>query len=61
MKTLLAPDEARDLAIRLTNALVLAGFVPDCTDTDDEYEFAVQDTLRSEIQRVFNLPDEDTN
>jgi hypothetical protein len=38
-------DELRDIAIEITNELITLGFVPDCTDTDDESEFNVQDTI----------------
>jgi hypothetical protein len=38
-------DDLRDIAIQITNELIKLGFVPDCTDTDDESEFEVQDTI----------------
>ena len=40
-------DNATELAVRITNALVDAGFVADCTDTDDESEFQVQDIIKA--------------
>jgi hypothetical protein len=39
-------DELRDIAIRMTDALVEQGFIKDCTDEpDDSTEFDVQDLL----------------
>lgn len=38
-------DETLDVAIRITNELVLEGVVKDCTDTNDSDEFIVQDTI----------------
>lgn len=38
-------DDIRDLAIKITDALVAAGLIPDCTDTDDETEFQFQDVI----------------
>ena len=38
-------DERQDIAIAITNKLIKMGFVPDCTDTDDESEFEVQDMI----------------
>ena len=40
-------DQARDFAIYLTDHLVLSGLVKDCTDTDDESEFQVQDIIKA--------------
>lgn len=41
----LTEDDIRDIAIRITNELIEMGYVPDCTDTDKEDEFDVQDTI----------------
>ena len=38
-------DERQDIAITITNLLIELGYVPDCTDTDDESEFEVQDMI----------------
>lgn len=38
-------DNIRDIAIRITDKLVEMGYVPNCIDTDDEYEFDVQDEI----------------
>lgn len=39
-------DVTLDVAIRITNELVLEGVVKDCTDTNDSDEFIVQDTIQ---------------
>ena len=38
-------DETLDVAIRITNELILEGIVKDCTDTNDSDEFVTQDTI----------------
>ena len=38
-------DERQDIAIDITNKLIELGYVSDCTDTDDESEFEVQDMI----------------
>ena len=47
-------DDRMELAIAITNKLIEMGFVPDCTDTDDESEFRVQDMI-TEIIRINKL------
>jgi hypothetical protein len=47
-------DERMDLAIVITNKLIEMGFVPDCTDTNDDSEFHVQDMI-TEILRINKL------
>lgn len=47
-------DERQDLAIQITNKLIELGYVPDCTDTDDESEFEVQDAI-AKILKTKNL------
>jgi len=34
-----------DIAIKIVDELVTAGFIKDCTDTDDEDEFECQDII----------------
>ena len=34
-----------DIAIRIVDELVVAGFIKDCRDTDDEDEFECQDII----------------
>ena len=47
-------DERMELAIAITNQLIEMGFVPDCTDTDDDSEFRVQDMI-TETLRINKL------
>lgn len=47
-------NQIQDIAIKITNKLVALGYVPDCTDTDLEHEFEVQDAI-SEILFDENL------
>jgi hypothetical protein len=44
-------DDIQDIAIRITNKLISLGYVPDCTDTDDESEFEVQDLIAETIKQ----------
>jgi hypothetical protein len=53
--TIKTEDDVRDLAIRITDALVVAGYVPDCTDSDDQTEFDFQDIISSAIASHFNI------
>ena len=45
-------DEARDIAIRCTDKLVLNGFIKNCIDTIKNDEFNVQDIIHNEINRA---------
>jgi hypothetical protein len=47
-------DDRIEIAIAITNKLIEMGFIPDCTDTDDESEFDVQDMI-TEVIRVNKL------
>ena len=51
-------DDTRDIAIRILDTLIQKGFVKDCTDTDDETEFEVQDIIQEELNRVFNIKED---
>lgn len=42
---------ASDIAIRITNKLIELGYVRDCTDTDIQDEFEVQDVI---IEQLIN-------
>ena len=44
-------DERQEIAIEITNKLIKLGYVPDCTDTDDESEFEVQDLIANILKR----------
>ncbi len=43
-------DDRQEIGITITNKLIEMGFVPDCTDTDDESEFEVQDMIAKVIK-----------
>ena len=47
-------DDRQDIAIAITNKLIELGYVPDCTDTDDESEFEVQDLI-ADVLKENNL------
>jgi hypothetical protein len=52
MKTL---DDVRDLSIRIVDKLVENEIVPNCTDTDDDTEFLVQDMITDLLCEKFNI------
>ena len=52
MKTL---DDAKDLAVIIVGNLVLEGLVKDCTDTDDNTEFEIQDSIVSSLCEKFGI------
>jgi len=45
-------DDRQEIGIAITNKLIEMGFVPDCTDTDDETEFEVQDMVADVIKKL---------
>jgi hypothetical protein len=45
-------DERQDIGIVITNHLIELGYVPDCTDTDDQSEFEVQDLIASVLKKL---------
>lgn len=48
-------DTIADIAIRITDQLVELGYVPDCTDTERENEFEVQDLIREKIAEELGI------
>lgn len=48
-------DEIKDLSIMITNELVKQGIIKDCTNTDDETEFDVQDIIREILCEKFSI------
>ncbi len=44
-------DERQEIGITITNELIKLGYVPDCTDTDDQSEFEVQDLIAKIIKK----------
>ena len=45
-------DERQEIGITITNKLIELGYVPDCTNTDDESEFEVQDMVAKVIKEL---------
>lgn len=43
-------DERQEIGITITNKLIELGYVPDCTDTNNESEFEVQDMIAKVIK-----------
>ena len=41
----LTRDDRMDIAIEIVNELIALDYIPDCTDTDDDTEFNVQDVI----------------
>ena len=41
----LTRDDRMDIAIEIVNELIALDYIPDCTDTDDDSEFNVQDVI----------------
>ena len=50
----LTEDDIRDVAIKITDFLVLKGLIADCTDTDDTTEFDFQDEFFEIIWDTIN-------
>ena len=48
-KTIITTDDVADIGLNATDKLVELGYIRDCTDTDDEDEFEVQDIIREVI------------
>tara|TARA_R110000850_G_scaffold6986_1_gene26356 strand:+ start:363 stop:527 length:165 start_codon:yes stop_codon:yes gene_type:complete len=48
-------DDLRDLSIAIVGNLVLAGLVEDCTDTNTETEFEIQDSVLETLCNKFNI------
>jgi hypothetical protein len=45
-------DERQEIGITITNKLIELGYVPDCTDTDNQSEFEVQDMVAEVIKKL---------
>ena len=43
-------DERQEIGITITNKLIELGYVPDCTDTNDESECEVPDMIAKVIK-----------
>lgn len=57
-KELKTYDDTRDLSIRILDKLVESGYVKDCTDTNNETEFEVQDIIHEEINETLGIEEE---
>ena len=51
-------DDIKDLAVIIVGDLVIKGLVKDCTDTDDETEFEMQDSIVETLCEKFNITNE---
>lgn len=53
--TKLTEDDINDLSVLIVGDLVLAGLVPDCTDTNDDTEFEFQDVIRETLAKKYGV------
>ena len=51
----LEQDDISDIALEITDKLVIERLIPDCTDTENENEFDTQDIIREKLTQLFNL------
>ncbi len=47
-------DEIRDIAIRIVDQLVIAGWIPNCIGTNDDTEFRVQDLIEEVLNEALH-------
>ena len=52
-------DLIKDLSVRITGNLVVKGLIADCTDTNDETEFQIQDEIELQLALEFGYTQED--
>ena len=45
-------DDIRDIAIRIVDALVVEGYIPDTTDTESTIEFDVQEIIEEVLRET---------
>ena len=50
----LTEDDIRDISIIITDKLVELELIPNCIDTDDEFEFEVPDLLTEILTKKLN-------
>jgi hypothetical protein len=48
-------DDINDISILIVDKMVEQGIIPDCTDTDNEIEFEVQDIIREILCDKFKI------
>ena len=52
-------DDIRDIAIRCVDKMVKEQIIPDCTDTDNDTEWEVQDIIFNRICTFLQTPKEE--
>ena len=45
-------DERQEIGITITNKLIKMGYVADCTDTENQSEFEVQDMIAKVVKKL---------
>jgi len=48
-------DDVRDFSLTVVDTMVSEGLVQDCTDTDNDDEFAIQDIITEELCSKFGI------
>jgi hypothetical protein len=48
-------DDIKDMSIQITDKLIEIGLIQDCTDTELNDEFEVQDVIRDILCTRFNI------
>jgi len=48
-------DDIKDISLSIVDRMVFEGLIPDCTDTENEQEFEVQDIIREELIKLFKI------
>tara|TARA_Y100000114_G_scaffold107687_1_gene101034 strand:+ start:226 stop:510 length:285 start_codon:yes stop_codon:yes gene_type:complete len=52
MKNIIPNDFVKDTAIQVLDRFVEHGYVPDCTDTDDQDEWTFQDEIQEALEKA---------
>jgi len=55
----LTNDDTRDIAVRIVDEFVKQGLVKDCINTNDETEFSFQDIIHEELNKTFNIKEDE--
>ena len=48
-------DDIRDFSLTVVDTMVNQQLIKDCTDTDDDTEFSIQDIITEELCNKFNI------
>jgi hypothetical protein len=51
-------DDTRDIAIRIVDKMVNERLIIDCTDTENEIEFDIQDIIHEELNKLFKIKED---